>query len=118
MVGKILKKNDIVIFESTVYPGTTEEICVPLLEKESNLIFNKNFFVGYSPERINPGDKVHTLKDIVKVTSGSDGFSSRLIDSLYASIVKAGTYLAESIKTAEAAKSYRKYSERLKHCLD
>ena len=104
MVGKILKKNDIVIFESTVYPGTTEEICVPLLEKESNLIFNKNFFVGYSPERINPGDKVHTLKDIVKVTSGSDGFSSRLIDSLYASIVKAGTYLAESIKTAEAAK--------------
>ena len=104
MVGKILKKNDIVIFESTVYPGTTEEICVPLLEKESNLIFNKNFFVGYSPERINPGDKVHTLKDIVKVTSGSDGFSSRLIDSLYASIVKAGAYLAESIKTAEAAK--------------
>ena len=72
--------------------------------EESNLIFNKNFFVGYSPERINPGDKVHTLKDIVKVTSGSDGFSSRLIDSLYASIVKAGTYLAESIKTAEAAK--------------
>tara|TARA_B100000035_G_C21014824_1_gene561291 strand:+ start:396 stop:1673 length:1278 start_codon:yes stop_codon:yes gene_type:complete len=103
-VGSVLSKNDIVIYESTVYPGATEEICVPILEKRSNLIFNKDFYVGYSPERINPGDKEHRLKDIVKVTSGSTEEISVFIDNLYKSIIDAGTFRATSIAVAEAAK--------------
>ncbi len=103
-VGKFLNKNDIVIYESTVYPGCTEEECVPVLEKESNLIFNKDFFCGYSPERINPGDKVNTLTKIVKVTSGSNEKTAKKIDDLYNSIINAGTHLASSIKVAEASK--------------
>jgi len=103
-VGKVLKKGDIVIYESTVYPGCTEEVCVPILEKESKLKFNKDFFVGYSPERINPGDKKHRLENILKVTSGSTPEIAKEIDNLYASIIKAGTHLAPSIKVAEAAK--------------
>jgi UDP-N-acetyl-D-galactosamine dehydrogenase len=104
MVGKHLKKNDVVIFESTVYPGVTEDICLPILEKISNLKLNKDFFGGYSPERINPGDKKHRLKDIKKVTSGSTEESAKYIDHLYKSIIKAGTFRAKNIKTAEAAK--------------
>jgi len=103
-VGKVLKKNDIVIYESTVYPGCTEEDCVPILEKMSGLKFNKDFFCGYSPERINPGDKQHTLSKIKKVVSGSTPEVAKKIDELYASIITAGTYLAPSIKVAEAAK--------------
>ena len=103
-VGKLLKEGDIVIYESTVYPGATEEVCVPILETVSNLVFNKDFFVGYSPERINPGDKLHRLPDIQKVVSGSDDKTLDLIDSLYKLIINAGTYRAESIKVAEAAK--------------
>jgi UDP-N-acetyl-D-glucosamine/UDP-N-acetyl-D-galactosamine dehydrogenase len=103
-LGKILKKNDLVIFESTVYPGATEEVCVPELEKSSNLIFNEDFYVGYSPERINPGDKMHRLTDIVKVTSGSTKETALLVDELYSSIISAGTHMASSIKVAEAAK--------------
>jgi UDP-N-acetyl-D-galactosamine dehydrogenase len=104
LVGKNLKEGDIVIYESTVYPGATEEICVPILEKNSNLIYNNNFFVGYSPERINPGDKQHTLTRIVKVTSGSNIETANLVDNLYKEIIVAGTYKASSIKVAEAAK--------------
>ena len=104
MVGRLLKKDDIVIYESTVYPGCTEEICVPLLEKSSGLIFNKDFFCGYSPERINPGDKVNTITKIKKITSGSNTFSLEVIDRLYSSIITAGTYKVSSIKVAEAAK--------------
>lgn len=103
-VGKVLKKGDIVIYESTVYPGVTEDECVPILEKTSSLIFNKDFFVGYSPERINPGDKNHTVKKIKKVTSGSTKESAIEVDNLYNSIITAGTHLAPSIKVAEAAK--------------
>jgi len=103
-VGSVLKKGDIVIFESTVYPGLTEEECVPVLEKTSKLKFNKDFFVGYSPERINPGDKEHTLTNILKITSGSTPEIAELVDQLYKSIIKAGTYKASSIKVAEAAK--------------
>ncbi len=103
-VGRLLNKNDIVIYESTVYPGCTEEECVPVLEKESNLIFNKDFFCGYSPERINPGDKVNTLTKIVKVTSGSNKETAKKVDGLYNSIINAGTHLASSIKVAEASK--------------
>ena len=103
-IGKVLKKNYIVIFESTVYPGATEEICVPELAKNSNLTFNKDFYVGYSPERINPGDKSHRLTDIIKVTSGSTPEAASLVDDLYSSIITAGTYKASSIKVAEAAK--------------
>jgi UDP-N-acetyl-D-galactosamine dehydrogenase len=103
-VGKVLKVNDIVIYESTVYPGTTEEICVPILEKFSGLQFNNDFYCGYSPERINPGDKEHTITKILKVTSGSTSKIGKKIDELYASIITAGTYLAPSIKVAEAAK--------------
>jgi UDP-N-acetyl-D-galactosamine dehydrogenase len=103
-LGKVLKKGDIVIYESTVYPGCTEEVCVPILEKVSGLKFNKDFFVGYSPERINPGDKEHTVKKILKVTSGSTPEIAKEIDEIYASIIEAGTYLAPSIKVAEAAK--------------
>lgn len=103
-VGKVLSKNDVVVYESTVYPGATEEVCVPILEKESGLKFNKDFFGGYSPERINPGDKAHRLVNILKVTSGSTPEIADFIDSLYGSIITAGTYKAQSIKVAEAAK--------------
>ena len=103
-VGCVLKKNDVIIIESTVYPGVTEEVCVPILEQFSSLVFNKDFFVGYSPERINPGDKKHTITKILKVTSGSTPEAAKFIDKLYASIITAGTHLAPSIKVAEAAK--------------
>ena len=103
-VGSILKKDDIVIYESTVYPGATEEICVPILEKKSGLIFNKDFYCGYSPERINPGDKKHRLADIKKVTAGSTPEIAIEVDKLYKTIIIAGTHKAESIKVAEAAK--------------
>jgi UDP-N-acetyl-D-galactosamine dehydrogenase len=103
-VGKILKKGDIVIYESTVYPGVTEEQCIPVLERVSGLIFNENFFAGYSPERINPGDKEHTVEKILKVTSGSTPEIGLKVDELYKSVITAGTYLAPSIKVAEAAK--------------
>lgn len=103
-IGKILKNDDIVIFESTVYPGCTEEDCVPMLEKHSGLQFNKDFFCGYSPERINPGDKVHRLSTITKVVSGSTKEVAEIIDILYSQIITAGTYVAPSIKVAEAAK--------------
>lgn len=103
-VGKVIKVDDIVVYESTVYPGATEEVCIPILEKVSGLTFNKDFYVGYSPERINPGDKVNTLTKITKITSGSTPEAADLIDSLYASIITAGTYRAKSIKVAEAAK--------------
>lgn len=103
-VGKVLKKNDIVIYESTVYPGATEDICVPILEKESDLKYNKDFFVGYSPERINPGDKKHTVTKILKVTSGSTPKIAKIVDDLYKTIITAGTHMAPSIKVAEAAK--------------
>ena len=103
-VGSVLKKGDIVIYESTVYPGATEEICVPILEKKSGLIFNKDFYCGYSPERINPGDKKHRLADIKKVTAGSTPEIATEIDELYKEIIVAGTHKAESIKVAEAAK--------------
>ena len=103
-VGRILSRNDIVIYESTVYPGCTEEICVPTLELHSSLIYNKSFFCGYSPERINPGDKKYTIEKIVKVVSGSTPLITKLIDELYSSILDAGTYVAKSIKIAEAAK--------------
>ena len=103
-VGKVLKRGDIVIYESTVYPGVTEEECVPVLEKTSGLKFNEDFFVGYSPERINPGDKEHTVEKILKVTSGSTPEIGKKVDQLYASVITAGTHLAPSIKVAEAAK--------------
>jgi len=103
-VGKVLKKGDIVIYESTVYPGVTEEECVPVLEKISGLKFNVDFYVGYSPERINPGDKEHTVEKILKVTSGSTPEIGRKVDDLYKSVIIAGTHLAPSIKVAEAAK--------------
>ena len=104
LIGSILKKGDVVIYESTVYPGATEEFCVPILESESNLTFNQDFFCGYSPERINPGDKEVKLTDIVKVTSGSNPKTAKEVNDLYKEIIKAGTYCAESIKIAEAAK--------------
>lgn len=103
-VGKVLKKGDIVIYESTVYPGATEEVCIPVLERVSGLVFNKDFFAGYSPERINPGDKVNTLTKIKKITSGSTPEIAEIVDSLYGSIITAGTHKASSIKVAEAAK--------------
>ena len=112
-VGKYLNKDNIVIFESTVYPGTTEEICAPILEKKSGLTYinqsnvdsisNDGFYCGYSPERINPGDKEHYLTDILKITSGSTNEVANRVDDLYKSIINAGTYLAQSIKVAEAA---------------
>ena len=104
LVSKFLKKGDIVIYESTVYPGTTEEICVPILQNESKLKYNFDFFCGYSPERINPGDQLHRLENIVKVTSGSNEKTANLIDQLYNSIIEAGTFKASSIKVAESAK--------------
>lgn len=103
-IGKVLKKDDIVIYESTVYPGATEEDCVPVLEKFSGLKFNQDFFCGYSPERINPGDKEHTVTKIKKVTAGSTPEIGKKVDALYASIITAGTHLAPTIKVAEAAK--------------
>jgi UDP-N-acetyl-D-galactosamine dehydrogenase len=103
-IGSVLKKDDIVIYESTVYPGATEEDCVPILEKVSGLKFNEDFFCGYSPERINPGDKEHTVTKILKVTAGSTPKIGKKVDELYASIITAGTHLAPSIKVAEAAK--------------
>ena len=104
IIGEFLKKGDIVIYESTVYPGATEEVCVPILEKESNLNFNTHFYCGYSPERINPGDKVNTLKNIIKITSGSNKSAAKFVKELYKNIIKAGVYPASSIKVAEAAK--------------
>lgn len=103
-VGKSLKQGDIVVYESTVYPGATEEDCVPILESKSGLVFNVDFFVGYSPERINPGDKEHRVTTIKKVTSGSTPEVADMVDALYASVITAGTHKAESIKVAEAAK--------------
>lgn len=103
-VGSVIGKGDIVIYESTVYPGATEEDCIPLIEKTSNLVFNQDFFAGYSPERINPGDKEHSVEKILKVTSGSNPEIAQAIDELYKSVISAGTYLAPSIKVAEAAK--------------
>lgn len=103
-VGKILKKGDFVVYESTVYPGATEEDCLPILEKNSGLMLNEDFYIGYSPERINPGDKQHTVTKIKKVTSGSTIEAGKIIDELYNSIITAGTHLAPTIKVAEAAK--------------
>lgn len=103
-VGKVLKRGDIVIYESTVYPGATEEECIPVLEQTSGLVFNKDFYAGYSPERINPGDKEHTVEKILKVTSGSTPDVGLIVDRLYQSVITAGTHLAPSIKVAEAAK--------------
>ncbi|WP_299799162.1 nucleotide sugar dehydrogenase [uncultured Maribacter sp.] len=103
-VGEILKKGDVVIYESTVYPGATEEICIPVLEKTSGLVFNKDFYAGYSPERINPGDKLHTVEKILKVTSGSTPEIAKKVDELYNSVITAGTHLAPTIKVAEASK--------------
>lgn len=103
-VGSVLKPNDIVIYESTVYPGATEEICVPVLEKSSGFTFNSDFYVGYSPERINPGDKKHTVEKILKVTSGSTPEIGKKVDELYKSVITAGTHLAPTIKVAEASK--------------
>lgn len=104
MISHIIKRGDTIIYESTVYPGVTEEICLPIIEKNTGMTLNDDFFIGYSPERINPGDKTHRLKDIIKVTSGSNKESSEFIDKLYSSIISAGTFKAKSIKVAEAAK--------------
>lgn len=104
LIGQVIKKNDVVIFESTVFPGATEEKCVPVLERISNLVFNEDFFVGYSPERVNPGDKKRGIKDIVKITSGSTEKTADFVDELYSLIVTAGTHKASSIAVAEAAK--------------
>jgi UDP-N-acetyl-D-glucosamine/UDP-N-acetyl-D-galactosamine dehydrogenase len=103
-VGKTLRPGDVVVYESTVYPGATEEVCVPILERASGLVFNKDFFAGYSPERINPGDLQHRLPDIVKVTSGSTPEAAELVDRVYASVITAGTHRVTSIRVAEAAK--------------
>ena len=103
-VGKVLKPGDVVVYESTVYPGCTEEVCVPILERVSGLVFNRDFFAGYSPERINPGDKDHRLTSILKITSGSTPEAADFVDCLYGSIIEAGTHRATSIKVAEAAK--------------
>lgn len=103
-LGSVLSKGDIVIYESTVYPGATEEVCVPILEEKSGLVFNQDFFAGYSPERINPGDKEHRVTNILKVTSGSTPETAETVDALYKSIITAGTHLASSIRVAEAAK--------------
>lgn len=104
LIAGYIKMGDVVIYESTVYPGATEEVCIPIIEKESGLTFNIDFFAGYSPERINPGDKVNTLTKIMKITSGSNEATSKFVDCLYSSIITAGTHLASSIKVAEAAK--------------
>ena len=104
MLGKVINRGDVIVYESTVYPGATEEDCIPVIERVSNLTFNKDFFAGYSPERINPGDKEHRLTNILKVTSGSTEETANFIDNLYASIITAGTHKASSIRVAEAAK--------------
>ncbi len=104
LLGKVIQKGDVIVYESTVYPGATEEFCVPIVEKESGLKMNQDFFVGYSPERINPGDKEHRLPSILKVTSGSSSECADYVDAVYASIITAGTHKASSIKVAEAAK--------------
>jgi len=104
IVGKSIGKDDLVIYESTVYPGATEEECVPVLEESSGLVYNRDFFVGYSPERINPGDKLRTISSIKKITSGSNPITANFVDEIYKSIINAGTHQAESIKVAEAAK--------------
>ena len=104
IVGNYIKKDNLIIYESTVYPGCVEEKCVPVLEKFSKLRFNKDFFCGYSPERINPGDKIHSIKNIKKITSGSTPKTAEIVDNLYKKIIKAGTHKAPSIKIAEAAK--------------
>ena len=104
IVGKNLTKNNLVIYESTVFPGCTEEVCIPILEKNSKMKYNKDFYCGYSPERVNPGDKKRKLKDIVKVTSGSNKKIAKKVDNIYKKIIDAGTYLAPSIKVAEASK--------------
>ena len=103
-VGRVIAAGDIVVYESTVYPGVTEDECIPVVERVSGLRFNRDFFAGYSPERINPGDKLHTVEKIRKVTSGSTPETGRRIDAVYASVIEAGTHLAPSIKVAEAAK--------------
>ncbi|MDB4224098.1 Vi polysaccharide biosynthesis UDP-N-acetylglucosamine C-6 dehydrogenase TviB [Granulosicoccus sp.] len=103
-IGKVMKANSVVIYESTVYPGATEEVCIPILERESGMVFNQDFFAGYSPERINPGDKEHRVSTIMKVTSGSTPEVAQAVDALYQRIITAGTHLASSIKVAEAAK--------------
>ena len=115
IIGKILKKDDLIIYESTVYPGCIEEECVPILESYSKLNFNKDFYCGYSPERINPGDKKYTISKIKKITSGSNPKISRIVDDLYKEIIKAGTHRAPSIKVAEARKSNRKHAKRFKY---
>ena len=104
LVGQNVKQGNFVIYESTVYPGATEEVCLPVLEKYSGLKLNEDFFLGYSPERINPSDKIHKLDNIIKVVSGSNDYASKIVDALYSSIISAGTYLVNSIKVAEAAK--------------
>ena len=104
MLGKVVSKGDIIVYESTVYPGATEDVCIPVVEKVSGLVFNKDFFAGYSPERINPGDKEHRVTNILKVTSGSTPEIAEIVDGLYCSIISAGTHKASTIKVAEAAK--------------
>ena len=103
-VGKVISKGDIVVYESTVYPGVTEDECIPVVERVSGLKYNHDFFAGYSPERINPGDKLHTVENVMKVTSGSTPEVAELVNSVYASVIKAGTHLASSIRVAEASK--------------
>ncbi|MEX7540377.1 Vi polysaccharide biosynthesis UDP-N-acetylglucosamine C-6 dehydrogenase TviB, partial [Acinetobacter baumannii] len=103
-IGQVLKKGDVVVYESTVYPGATEEVCIPVLEKISGLNFNQDFFAGYSPERINPGDKLHRVTNILKITSGSTPEVADYVDEVYNLIIGAGTHKAPSIKVAEAAK--------------
>jgi UDP-N-acetyl-D-galactosamine dehydrogenase len=103
-IGKVLKEGDIVVYESTVYPGATEEVCIPVLEQVSGLKFNRDFFAGYSPERINPGDKLHRVTNILKITSGSTPEVAKFVDEIYNLIIEAGTHQASSIKVAEAAK--------------
>lgn len=104
MLGRVIKQGDVIIYESTVYPGATEDDCIPVIEKLTGFSLNKDFFAGYSPERINPGDKSHRVEDILKVTSGSDQVTANFVDALYASVIRAGTFKASSIKVAEAAK--------------
>ena len=104
LISKFLNKNSFVIYESTVYPGATEEVCLPIILKSTNLTLNKDFFLGYSPERVNPGDKDKTIRDIIKITSGSCEYASNFVDQLYSSVVSAGTFKVNSIKVAEAAK--------------
>lgn len=116
-VGKVISKGDIVVYESTVYPGVTEDECIPVVEKFSGLEYNKDFFAGYSPERINPGDKEHTVEKILKVTSGSTPEIGKIVDEVYASVITAGTHLAPSIKVAEAAKVIENAQRGYQHCI-